>query len=61
MTMEYTDKYEDIINLPHHISERHPRMPMSERAAQFSSFAALSGYEDAIRKTEQQDYTDNDK
>lgn len=40
--------YEDIIHLPHHVSERHPRMPMSGRAAQFSPFAALVGYEDAI-------------
>lgn len=43
--------YEDIIDLPHHVSARHPRMPMAARAAQFSPFAALSGYDDAIRET----------
>jgi hypothetical protein len=43
-----TDHYDDIINLPHHVSMRHPRMSMYKRAAQFSPFAALSGYEKAI-------------
>lgn len=43
--------YDDIINLPHHVSECHPQMPMSDRAAQFSPFAALSGYEAAVRET----------
>ena len=43
--------YEDIIDLPHPTSARHPRMSMANRAAQFSPFAALSGYEDAVRKT----------
>lgn len=44
-------KYEDIINLPHHVSKTHPQMPLYDRAAQFSPFAALTGYEDAIRET----------
>ena len=44
-----TDNYEDIINLPHHVSKRHPQMSMWNRAAQFAPFAALTGYEDAIR------------
>lgn len=44
-------QYDDIINLPHHVSARHPKMPMSERAAQFSPFMALTGYEDVIRET----------
>ena len=44
-------KYDDIINLPHHVSSRHPQMPMMNRAAQFSPFAALTGYDDAIRET----------
>lgn len=44
-------KYEDIINLPHHVSKTHPQMPLCDRAAQFSPFAALTGYEDAIRET----------
>ena len=41
--------YEDIIHLPHHVSEKHPRMSMRNRAAQFSPFAALTGYDAAIR------------
>ena len=43
--------YDDIINLPHHESARHPRMPMAARAAQFSAFAALAGHGDAIHET----------
>ncbi len=43
-------KYDDIINLPHPTSLKHPRMPMQDRAAQFSPFRALTGYEDAVRK-----------
>lgn len=44
-------QYEEIINLPHHESERHARMSMLDRAAQFSPFAALTGYEAAIEET----------
>ena len=44
-------KYDDIINLPHHVSDYHKPMPMANRAAQFAPFAALSGYEDAIYET----------
>ena len=40
--------YEDIVNLPHHVSKRHPQMPMIKRAAQFAPFAALTGYEEAV-------------
>lgn len=43
--------YDDIIDLPHHVSATHPQMPMSDRAAQFSPFAALVGYDAAIRET----------
>lgn len=43
--------YGDIIYLPHHISEKRPRMSMSDRAAQFSPFAALVGFEGVIRET----------
>lgn len=43
--------YEDIINLPHHVSKVHTPMSMTERAAQFSPFAALTGYDSAIRET----------
>lgn len=49
--MEDTSRYLDIINLPHHVSTRRPRMSMHNRAAQFSPFAALTGYEDSIRET----------
>lgn len=42
--------YEDIIHLPHHVSSRHPQMSMTDRAAQFSPFAALTGYGDAVRE-----------
>ena len=38
------DNYDDIINLPHHVSKRHPQMSMWNRAAQFAPFAALTGY-----------------
>ena len=49
-----TDNYDDIINLPHHVSKRHPQMSMWNRAAQFAPFAALTGYEDAIKDTAQE-------
>lgn len=44
------DNYEDIINLKHHVSTRHPQMSISQRAAQFAPFAALTGYEDNIKE-----------
>lgn len=44
-------KYDDIINLPHHTSATRPRMSMIDRAAQFSPFAALTGYDAAIKET----------
>ena len=43
--------YDDILHLPHHRSEKHPPMSMRDRAAQFSSFRALTGYEDALGET----------
>lgn len=43
--------YDDIITLPHHTSRKHPQMTMQDRAAQFSPFSALTGYEDAIEET----------
>ena len=46
--------YEDIIGLPHHVSQRHPHMPVSDRAAQFAPFAALTGYGDVIKETARQ-------
>lgn len=47
-----TNKYEDIIHLQHPTSANHPQMPIEDRAAQFSPFAALTGHEDAIRETQ---------
>ena len=44
-------RYDDIIDLPHHQSAKHPRMSMTERAAQFSPFAALTGYGAVIAET----------
>ena len=44
------DKYADIIHLPHHVSKRRPQMEIMNRAAQFSPFAALKGYEEAIEE-----------
>ena len=44
-------KYDEIIDLPHHVSKTRPQMPMSDRAAQFSPFAALTGYDSAIKET----------
>lgn len=45
------DDYADIIHLPHHVSKKRPQMSMADRAAQFSPFAALTGYEDKIHET----------
>ena len=50
--MNCTHEYDDIINLPHHVSARHPQMSMYDRAAQFSPFAALTGHDAAIKETE---------
>lgn len=45
------EKYDEIMSLPHHVSKTRPQMPMADRAAQFSPFAALAGYDSAIRET----------
>ena len=50
--MKNKNDYESIMHRPHHISRRHPRMSMSNRAAQFAPFSALTGYEEAIDKTQ---------
>ena len=44
-------RYDDIINLPHHVSATRSQMPMIDRAAQFQPFRALTGYEDAVHET----------
>ena len=59
-----THKYDDIINLPHHVSAKHPQMSIQSRAAQFAPFSALSGHGAAIRETARQtsrfiEYDDN--
>ena len=51
MNSENPNPYADIIDLPHHVSKRHPQMPMEKRAAQFSPFAAMVGHDAAIRET----------
>ncbi|MDE6802481.1 MAG: hypothetical protein K2J06_06915 [Muribaculaceae bacterium] len=43
--------YEDIVNLPHHVSARHPQMSLENRAAQFAPFAALTGHDAALAET----------
>jgi hypothetical protein len=45
------NRYDDIINLPHHVSPTRQRMSMHDRAAQFAPFAALVGYDDAVAET----------
>ena len=40
--------YDDIINLPHHVSKKHPQMSLLDRAAQFAPFAALTGYDEEV-------------
>ena len=44
-------KYDKIMGLPHHVSKTRPQMPMSDRAAQFAPFAALTGYDAEIKET----------
>ena len=45
------EKYKDMLHLPHPVSPTHPRMSLQDRAAQFSPFAALTGYDDALKET----------
>ena len=45
------DQYEDIMYLPHHVSRSRPQMPVGARAAQFAPFAALTGYDAAVKET----------
>ncbi len=48
--MAHKFPYEDIINLPPHISKKHPQPTMLERAARFSPFAAITGYEEMVKE-----------
>ena len=54
------DNYEDIINMEHHVSKKHPQMPMANRAAQFAPFAALTGYDEAIDEAIAESEEEND-
>lgn len=49
--MRMNSKYDEIMGLPHHVSKTRPQMPMLDRAAQFAPFAALTGYDSAIKET----------
>ena len=53
MSLTETHRYDDIIDLPHYRSKTHAHMSMRNRAAQFMPFAALTGYDDIIKQTEQ--------
>lgn len=48
---ENQSKYADILDLPHPVSKKHPQMPISDRAAQFAPFAALTGHGEAVKET----------
>ena len=50
MKKDPMEKYADLLDLPHHVSSSHPKMSLSDRAAQFSPFAALTGYDSYIRE-----------
>jgi len=43
--------YDDIINLPHHVSKKRPQMSIEARSAQFAPFAALTGYDERVKET----------
>ncbi|MBQ9355387.1 MAG: YolD-like family protein [Clostridia bacterium] len=51
MSNDDLKKYDDIIDLPHPVSKKHPQMPLLDRAAQFAPFAALTGYGEALTET----------
>ncbi len=54
MKLKVTHNYDDIINMEHHKSKIHPPMSLYAHSAQFAPFAALTGYEDAVRETARQ-------
>lgn len=45
------ENYDDIINMEHHVSTKHSRLSIEQRAAQFAPFSALAGYSDEIKET----------
>lgn len=44
-------RYDDLLDLPHHVSATHPHMSLLDRAAQFAPFKALTGFEDEVEET----------
>ena len=65
MKFKVTNKYNDIINLSHHVSKTHQQMSMKMRSAQFSPFAALTVFEESVvetsRLTENKKYLTEDE
>lgn len=49
--MNNNGKYDDIINMPRHVSKKHPQMSLEARSARFAPFAALTGYDEQIEET----------
>ncbi|MDO5361728.1 MAG: hypothetical protein Q4F03_03650 [Eubacteriales bacterium] len=56
-----THKYDDIMNLPRHISKKHRQMSIHDRAAQFAPFSALTGLDEALRETKEEHMEREDK
>ena len=50
-TQKKENSYDDIMDLPHPVSQKHPQMPMKNRVAQFAPFSALTGHQEAIEET----------
>lgn len=61
MNFKIDKSYDDIINLPHHVSKKHPQMSLYARSAQFAPFAALTGFEDVIKETEEKHEEEENK
>ncbi|MCI9075174.1 MAG: hypothetical protein HFH10_05120 [Dorea sp.] len=59
MNLQDTEQYKDIIDLPHHVSEKHQKMSLRDRAAQFAPFAAISGHREVIMETERRHVSDD--
>jgi len=47
---DFDHRYDDLLDLPHFEPQRHPRMPMTDRAAQFAPFAALTGFKELLER-----------
>ena len=65
MERKRKDPYASIMDHPHFVSKRYPQMPMEKRAAQFSPFKAMVGYDDEVeetaRYTEDEIFADEDR